>query len=141
MAAFERKLKKENRYDEFLNIFSEHTNGEEWDNYRNDPLLVDSLIPEIAHKIYPALFKTPTSFSTEASEVIRFENDRVGEIEIAREGIGKEYIIFIVDEIGQYVGSRQNLILNLDGLAKNLKNIGNVESMDYWNCSANTDRR
>jgi hypothetical protein len=126
VAAFERKLKKENRYDEFLSIFREQTNGEEWENYRNDELVVDSLIPEIAHLMYPTLFKTPTSFSTEASEVIRFENDRVDEmLEIAREATGKEYIIFIVDEVGQYVGSRQNLILNLDGLAKNLKNIGN----------------
>ncbi|WP_277484618.1 BREX system P-loop protein BrxC [Catalinimonas alkaloidigena] len=126
VAAFERKLKKEERYEEFLNIFREQTDGQEWDDYRNDELVVDSLIPEIAHQMYPTLFKTSSSFTTEASEVIRFENDRVGEmLEIAREATGKEYIIFIVDEVGQYVGSRQNLILNLDGLAKNLKNIGN----------------
>lgn len=126
VAAFERKLKKEGRYEEFLYNFKEQTDGEEWDNYRNDELVVDSLIPEIANQMYPALFKTATSFSTEVSEVIRFENDRVSEmLEIARESTGKEYIIFIIDEVGQYVGSRQNLILNLDGLAKNLKNIGN----------------
>ena len=71
------------------------------------------------------LFKTENAFTTEASEVIRFENDRVAEmIDIARQHSGKENIIFIVDEVGQYVGSRDNLILNLDGLAKNLKNIG-----------------
>ncbi|HEY5499733.1 MAG TPA: BREX system P-loop protein BrxC, partial [Bacteroidales bacterium] len=126
VAAFERKLKKENRYKEFLNQFSAQTNGESWENYRNDDLIVDSLIPEIAHQMYPNLFKTTTSFSTETNEVVRFENDRVAEmLEIVREATGKEYIIFIIDEIGQYVGSRQNLILNLDGLAKNLKNIGN----------------
>jgi hypothetical protein len=126
VAAFERKLKKEGRYDEFLSLFKDQTDGEEWDNYRNDELVVDSLIPEIAHQMYPNLFKTATSFTTEVSEVIRFENDRVGEmLEIAREATGKEYIIFIIDEVGQYVGSRQNLILNLDGLAKNLKSIGN----------------
>jgi hypothetical protein len=125
VAAFERKLKKEGRYDEFLGVFKEQTDGESWKNYRNDELVVDSLIPEIAHQLYPTLFKTSTSFSTEASEVIRFENDRVNEmLEIAREATGKEYIIFIIDEVGQYVGSRDNLILNLDGLAKNLKNIG-----------------
>ncbi|MGP5492890.1 MULTISPECIES: BREX system P-loop protein BrxC [Psychrobacter] len=126
VAAFERKLKKENRHDEFLQIFRDYTEGEEWDDYRNDDLIVDSVIPEIAHQMYPTLFKTSSSFNTEASEVKRFENDRVEEmIEIAREASGKEHIIFIIDEVGQYVGSRPNLILNLDGLAKNLKNIGN----------------
>ncbi len=125
VAAFERKLKKEQRHQEFVQLFSEYTDGLDWDDYRNDELVVDSVIPDLAHQMYPSLFKTPSSFSTEASEVIRFENDRVEEmIEVAREASGKEHIIFIIDEVGQYVGSRQNLILNLDGLAKNLKNIG-----------------
>ena len=125
VAALERKLKKEGRYSEFLDAFKEATSGEDWINYRDDPLAVDSLIPEIAHKLYPALFKTPNSFTTESSEFVVFENDRVREmLEIAREASGKEYIIFIIDEVGQYVGPRPNLILNLDGLAKNLKNIG-----------------
>ena len=126
VAALERKLRKEGRYDEFLAAFKEATSGEEWANYRNDELVVDSLIPELAHKLYPTLYKTPNSFSTEASDFVRFENERVEEmLKIAREASGKEYIIFIIDEVGQYVGPRPNLILNLDGLAKNLKNIGN----------------
>lgn len=125
VAALERRLKKEGRYNEFLDAFKEATGGEDWGNYRNDELVVDSLIPEIAHKLYPSLFKTLTSFTTESSEIVVFENDRVREmLEIAREASGKEYIIFIIDEVGQYVGPRPNLILNLDGLAKNLKNIG-----------------
>ncbi|WP_430456933.1 BREX system P-loop protein BrxC [Rheinheimera sp.] len=125
VAAFERKLKKEQRHQEFVQLFSEYTEGLDWDDYRNNELIVDSVIPALAHQMYPSLFKTESSFSTETSEVIRFENDRVEEmIEVAREASGKEHIIFIIDEVGQYVGSRQNLILNLDGLAKNLKNIG-----------------
>lgn len=125
VAALERKLKKEGRYNEFLDAFRNAAGGEDWNNFRNDELVVDSLIPEIAHKLYPTLFKTPTSFTTESSEIVVFENDRVREmLEIARESSGKEYIIFIIDEVGQYVGPRPNLILNLDGLAKNLKNIG-----------------
>ena len=125
VAALERRLKKEGRYSEFLDAFKESTSGEDWSNYRNDELVVDSVIPEIAHKLYPTLFKTPASFTTESSGIIVFENDRVREmLEIACEASGKEYIIFIIDEVGQYVGPRPNLILNLDGLAKNLKNIG-----------------
>lgn len=125
VAALERKLKKDGRYPEFLELFKEATGGEEWHDYRNDELVVDSLIPALAHQLYPNLFKTESAFTTEASEVIRFENDRVQEmLDIAREASGKDYIIFIIDEVGQYVGSRPNLILNLDGLAKNLKALG-----------------
>ncbi len=125
VAAFERKLQKDGRYEEFLDLFKTYTEGEEWKSLQNDDLVVDGLIPSIAHEMYPQLFKTENSFTTEASEVIRFENDRVAEmIDIARQHSGKENIIFIVDEVGQYVGSRDNLILNLDGLAKNIKNIG-----------------
>lgn len=126
VAALERRLKQEGRYQEFLDLFTEATGGEPWHNYRNDELVVDSLIPAIAHKLYPNLFKTENAFTTEASDVIRFENDRVQEmLDIAREASGKEYLVFIIDEVGQYVGSRPNLILNLDGLAKNLKALGN----------------
>ena len=125
VAALERKLQKDDRYEEFLELFKNHAEGEEWKSLQNNELVVDGLIPTIAHEMYPQLFKTENSFTTETSEVIRFENDRVAEmIDIARQHSGKENIIFIIDEVGQYVGSRDNLILNLDGLAKNLKNIG-----------------
>ncbi|MDZ7854171.1 MAG: BREX system P-loop protein BrxC [Halomonas sp.] len=126
VAALERRLKHEGRYEEFLRHFEEKTGGEAWSDYRNDELVVDSLIPEIAHDLYPTLFTSPGSFNTATSEVIRFENDRVQEmLDIVREHSGKEYVIFIVDEVGQYVGARQSLILNLDGLAKNIKALGN----------------
>ena len=52
-------------------------------------------------------------------------DDRVQEmIDIVREASGKEYIVFVIDEIGQYVGSYQTKILDLQGLAENLKNLG-----------------
>ncbi len=124
VAALERKMKKDGRYEEFQNIIMQQL-GVEWSTVQNDPLVVDSIIPDIAYQMYPQLFKTPAAFSTETTDFITFENERVQEmIDIVRETSGKEYIIFIIDEVGQYTGSRPNLILNLDGLAKNLKNIG-----------------
>jgi hypothetical protein len=124
VSALERRLQKDGRYDEFKSKIINDT-GTEWKVIQNDPLVIDSLIPEIAHQMYPELFKTSISFSTEESEYTQFESERVQEmIDIVREATGKQYILFIIDEIGQYIGSRQNLILNLDGLSKNLKNIG-----------------
>lgn len=125
IAALERKIRKEGRFDEFeQKVKAAAETDKDWTALQNDELVGD-LIPEIAHEMYPKLFKTPTTFSTDATSIIRFEKTRVEEmLEIIREITDKEFIIFVIDEVGQYVGARPNLILNLDGLAKNLKNIG-----------------
>ena len=124
VAAFERQLQKQGRYAEFLDYFPREY-GLDWKDIQNDPLTVDSIVPEVAHALYPQFFKTATAFNTETNEFVSFENQRVKEmIDIVREKTGKQHIIFVIDEVGQYVASRTNLILNLDGLAKNLKEIG-----------------
>jgi hypothetical protein len=125
VAALERKLKKDGRYDEFTALVRTSLDGAEWRTVQNDPLVVDSLVPDLAHRMYPSQFTTPAAFTTESRDIVRFENERVSEmLDIVRETTGKQFILFIVDEVGQYVASRPNLILNLDGLAKNLKGIG-----------------
>ena len=124
VAAFERRLEQDDRYDEFIQRI-ETDLGMEWRALQNDELVVESLLPEIAHEMYPALFKTTTSFNTDTSAIVRFETNQVQDmIDIVRQKSDRDFIIFIIDEVGQYVGSRDNLILNLDGLAKNLKSIG-----------------
>jgi hypothetical protein len=125
VAALERRARKDGRFTELEALFREATQGQEWADYRNDELVADSLLPGIAHRLYPALFRSDQSFTTTSSEVIYLMDDRVQEmIDIVREASGKEYIIFVIDEIGQYVGGYQNKILDLQGLAENLKNLG-----------------
>jgi hypothetical protein len=125
VAALERRLRKEGRYVEFEQAFQADT-GETWADYRNDDLVVDSIVPRLAHRLYPNLFRTDQAFSTASNDIVYLMNDRVQEmIDVVREASGKEHIIFIVDEIGQYVGSQQTKILDLQGLAQNLKDLGN----------------
>src|SRR5271165_5519869 len=125
VAALERKLKKDGRFAEFEALFREENDGEAWADYRNDELVADSVLPSIAHQLYPALFRNDQAFTTASSDVIYLMDDRVQEmIDIVREASGKEYIVFVIDEIGQYVGSYQTKILDLQGLAENLKNLG-----------------
>ena len=124
VAALERKLKKDGRYEEFLGLVKDAADVS-WSEVQNDPLVVDSLVPDIAHSMYPSIFRSPNSLSTDDSEFIQFANQRVEDmLALLREATGNEHIIFVVDEVGQYVGSRPNLILDLDGLAKNLKGLG-----------------
>lgn len=125
VAAFERMVEKDGRTQELHNRISEALPGTSWAGVQNNPLAIDGLIPQIAYEMYPALFPEAKSFSSSTEGFFQFEDQRVQEmIDIVREKSGKQNIIFIVDEVGQYVASRDNLILNLDGLAKNLKRLG-----------------
>lgn len=125
VAALERMIEKDNRTDELHRRVGEVLSGATWDRVQNNPLAIDGLIPKIAHEMYPGLFPETKSFSSNTDGFFQFEDQRVQEmIDIVREKSGKENIIFIIDEVGQYVASRDNLILNLDGLAKNLKRLG-----------------
>lgn len=124
IAAFERKLKKDGRYAEFEALFQSEV-GVSWKECQNDELVADGVLPGLVHQLYPTLFRTEHAFTTATSDVIYLMNDRVQEmIDLVRDVSGKENIIFVVDEIGQYVGSNQNKILDLQGLAENLKNLG-----------------
>lgn len=125
VAAFERKVEADNRTDELHRKVGETMQGATWKRIQNDPLAIDALIPKIANEMYPELFPEASSFSSNIEHFLQFEDQRVEEmIDIVRKKSGKENIIFIIDEVGQYVASRDNLILNLDGLAKNLKRLG-----------------
>jgi hypothetical protein len=126
VAAFERQLERDGKKHELEQRVSTQFKGKTWSDVHNNPLVVSALVPKIAHEIYPEMFPTPTSFSSEMKGWLKSQDQQVQEmIDIVREKSGKQNIIFIVDEVGQYVAARDNLILNLDGLAKNLKGIGN----------------
>ena len=125
VAAFERMIQQDGRTAELHQRIAEALPGATWARVQNNPLAIDGLIPKIAHAMYPALFPDDKSFSSNTEGFFQFEDQRVQQmIDMVRDKSGKQNIIFIVDEVGQYVASRDNLILNLDGLAKNLKRIG-----------------
>lgn len=125
VAAFERMVEKDGRTSELQDRTGDSIPGVTWDRVRNNPLAVDGLIPKMAHEMYPAFFPDAKSFTSSTDGFFQFEDQRVQEmIDIVRVKSGKQNIVFIVDEVGQYIAARDNLILNLDGLAKNLKRLG-----------------
>ena len=125
VADFERHLERDGRMAEVEARIAGQFPGKTWADIHNSPMLVSALLPKIAHELYPELFTTPTSFTAEMKGWTKSQDQQIQEmIDIVREKSGKQNILFIVDEVGQYVASRDNLILNLDGLAKNLKRLG-----------------
>ena len=98
---------------------------EAYDEWRKVPApLRGQLVREMGEALRD--YKDPLG-SLVALEMGKIKQEGDGEvqemIDIVRQKSGKQNVIFIIDEVGQYVASRDNLILNLDGLAKNLKRL------------------
>ena len=125
IAYLEFMLEKDKKLQHFKTRVQEETNGKSWEEIRNIPLMMKTIASRIVTEFYPELWPDSKSFNEIKIEEMKTEFDRVKEIvELVKRRSGKDHIIIVLDEVGQYVSSRDDLILNLDGLAKNLKNIG-----------------
>jgi len=126
VAELERMLETDGRLDSFLKRAKEELDGIEWKDAHNQPLVANQIAARLATEFYPKIFPKQEDFQNLNLHVTKSEIKRCEEmIELIRRKSDKKRIIFIVDEVGQYVSAKTNLILNLDGLAKNLKQIGN----------------
>lgn len=98
IAALERRLRKDGRKGQLEAVVSEMT-GLDWSIIKDDPLAAESIMPTVAHKLYPELFRTDQAFSTATSDTIHLMDDRVQEmIDVVQEATGKQYVIFVIDE-------------------------------------------
>jgi len=118
-------LEKDGKMEAFEKRIVELSKGKTWKQIQNQPLVVNQFASRLAHEFYPEVFPDATAFQKLRVDEAEKENERVAEmLELVRRRSGKPNIIFILDEVGQYIAARDNLILNLDGLAKNVKHLG-----------------
>lgn len=125
VAELERMLEGDGKLDSFKTRAKEELGGIDWVEVHNQPLVANQIASQLATEFYPNLFKNASDFGDLTLHVSKAENKRAQEmIDLIRLKSGKKNILFIIDEVGQYVSAKPSLILNLDGLAKNLKQIG-----------------
>jgi len=86
------------------------------------------LIPtasRLAHEFYPNIWPNPDALRTANTISTQTEQERVAQmLDIIEKKTGGKRVLFIVDEVGHHLRNNESLISNLDGLAKNLKEIG-----------------
>jgi len=125
LANFERMLE----HDGNLEKFKSRVSGDfdkDWDDIKlNDQLRAKGIASNLASEMYPEIWSDARSFKTTKVDDMSSDKQKVEELlATIRKITGKENIIFIIDEVGQYIAARNSLILSLQGTLENLKDIG-----------------
>ncbi|MDC0323383.1 BREX system P-loop protein BrxC [Akkermansiaceae bacterium] len=118
------RLLKDGKYDEFCKRISE-TAGLPYEELQSEPMLLIPLASELAHEFYPQIWKTPETFlNTQEISTVDDQERTKQMLDLIEQKSGSRRVLFVVDEVGHFLKNNEGLINNLDGLAKNLKEIG-----------------
>ena len=123
ISLLELMLERDGKRDKFLALLGEEGYG--WDELQNDLLAANSIVSRVACKLYPKLWKDEASFARVKVDSIYGEDERLKQmLDLIERRSGSRRVVFILDEVGQFIEGTDRLIGNLQGLAENLKNFG-----------------
>jgi hypothetical protein len=125
LALLELLLEKDGKLDAFKARFQEVAKGRAWDGLKNDLLLGVTFASRIVSEFYPEIWPDGKSFNDTKISSRYGEDERVKQmLALVERRSGNKRVIFIIDEVGQFLEGSPQLILNMQGLAENLKNSG-----------------
>jgi len=127
VADLERQMVKEGVYDDFRACFKE-ISGSVWEEARNDLYFEqDNIIKALSESTRMSVEAAHTWYSKAGEEYSLDINSfarRVREYIEAKEAQTgkKQFVVFLADEVGQYIGSSGSLMLNLQNIVEGLGN-------------------
>lgn len=99
----------------------------EWDELKfNSPAAAKTIAARLAVQFYPTIWTTSQEFQEVQVHSTENQRERMKRmLDLIRRRSGREHVVFVLDEVGQYVASDQGgLILKLQGTMQNLKDLG-----------------
>ena len=124
LADLEFTLERRGQLSAFEQAYRERFSGD-WTEIHNQPLVGVARAAQIVPEFLPSEFPSPTAFrELRFEEALRVNDVAERSIELIKRRSGADAILILLDEAGQYVAPRADLILDLDGLARSLKEKG-----------------
>ena len=121
LADLERKLSDDGRYEEFKEKFEEAT-GQEWPEARNDFDFIQDDVVDVLSDMSFMSVEAARNWCEKASGTYNISIEDFAKMVkryIDRKG-NNHHVVFLVDEIGQYIGDDSNLMLNLQTVTEDL---------------------
>ena len=121
LADFEKKLEQENIYDDFKTTFKS-VNGENWEEKRDDYYYISDDIVETIVKIGFMSEDAANNWADKAEDNFNMSIEKFArEVNDYCKSKGKNHhVVFLVDEVGQYIGEDTKLMLNLQSITEDL---------------------
>ncbi len=121
LADLERKLSDEGRYEEFKSAFEDET-GKAWTDARNDFDFIQDDIVEVLSGMDFMSEEAARNWCEKATGAYNISIEdfaRLVKRYIDSQG-NNHHVVFLVDEIGQYIGDNSDLMLNLQTVTEDL---------------------
>src|SRR6185312_16043733 len=117
IALLERKMEMDGNLENFISVVKNEYQ-EDWNDIKfKDKLSAKGIAQELASRFYPNIWKDAKSFNITKVEDIETDKEKVTQmLELIRRKSGKQNVLFIIDEVGQYVSADDALITKMQGL-------------------------
>lgn len=114
-------LYKEGKYEEFCRIVKEEKHMD-WKEEQTNDLAANMICADLAPRLLPAYFPDSESYDNINMDSALNEKERFKRLyQLIKQKTGRDKVIFVLDEVGQYVASNVDLILNVQGMMQIFK--------------------
>ncbi len=127
ISLLERKLEMDGKFTAFKQQAKEiDPDNRDWDMLKfKDIIVAKSIASQLAPKFYPTIWKDEYAYNIIKIDDIENDKERtIQMLELIRKKTSKENVLFIIDEVGQYISAKDDLILQMQGTMQNLMDIG-----------------
>lgn len=120
IAEFEQLVRADGRWKEMLDL-CQIEEKRDWMESHDKLIIAKGLAKKLAQRMYPG---TEFAFDSRDGANDTAEDKARKIIQIIQNKTGRQNILIIIDEVGQYIGSNERLILDMQGLVQSMRTIG-----------------
>lgn len=113
-------LQEEGKYKQFCDKVK--AEGKDWETIQSKKLIANKYAAKFAPVVLPEYFSSPEEYNSIKVESIENETERFKRLcSLVKQKWGKDRIIYVLDEVGQYVSASEDLIRSMQGTMQILK--------------------